>query len=85
MSAAPSKKTFLSARFRRVCARRGYPKALVATEHTIIITIWHMLTTGEFYHDLGGDYYTRQSPERATRRKIKDLEAAGYTVTKAAA
>ena len=46
----------------------------------MITAIWHILSTGEYYHDLGGDYYTRGSPQHAMRRKIKDLEAAGYRV-----
>jgi transposase len=79
-SAARMRHSFLSARFKRVCARRGYNKALVATQHSMIIAIWHMLSTGEYYRDLGGDYYSRRSPERTIRRKIKDLEAAGYRV-----
>lgn len=79
-SAARMRNSFLAARFKRVCARRGYGKALVATEHTMIVAIWHMLSTGEYYSDLGGDYYTRRNPHHALRRKIRDLEAAGYHV-----
>lgn len=79
-SAARMRDSFLAARFKRVCARRGYGKALVAVEHTMIIAIWHMLSTGEYYRDLGGDYYTRRAPQSALRRKIRDLEAAGYRV-----
>jgi transposase len=79
------KNGFLSIRFKRLAARRGFPKALVATEHAMIIAIWHMLTTGSCYHDLGTDYYIRRTPEKVIRRKIADLEAAGYTVTKTAA
>ena len=80
-SAARKKTGFLAARFRRLAARRGYQKALVATEHSIIIAIWHMLSTGEYYYDLGGDHYHRLIPARIIRRKIAELEAAGYTVT----
>jgi transposase len=80
-SAARKKTGFLAARFRRLAARRGYQKALVATEHSIIIAIWHMLSTGEYYHDLGGDHYHRLIPARIIRRNIAELEAAGYTVT----
>jgi transposase len=76
---------FLSVRFKRLAARRGFTKALVATEHAIIIAIWHMLSTSSGYHDLGTDYYTRRTPEKVIRRKIADLEAAGYTVIKTAA
>jgi transposase len=79
------KSGFLSVRFKRLVARRGFPKALVATEHAMIIAIWHMLTTGSCYHDLGPDYYIRRTPQKVIRRKIADLEAAGYTVIKTAA
>jgi hypothetical protein len=84
MSAARSKTTFLDARFRRLRGRHGYTKALVATEHSIVTAIWHILTNGEFYRDLGSDYYTKRTPERTIRRKIKDLEAAGYAITRTA-
>ena len=79
-SAARMRNSFLAARFKRVCARRGYGKALVAIQHSMIVAIWHMLSTGEYYHDLGGDYYNRRNPHHAIRRKIRDLEAAGYRV-----
>jgi len=47
----------------------------------MITAIWHILSTGEYYRDLGGDYYSRRQPQQAIRRKIKDLEAAGYHMT----
>jgi transposase len=84
MSVARKKTGFLAARFRRIAAHRGYPRALVATERAMIVAIWHMLSTGADYHDLGGDYYQRTTPQGVLRRKIADLEAQGYTVTKAA-
>jgi hypothetical protein len=48
----------------------------------MITAIWHILSTGEYHSDLGGDYHTRRTPERALRRKIAAIEAAGYAVTK---
>jgi transposase len=79
--AAARKKTgFLPARFKRIAARRGYHIALVATEHTMVTAIWHMLSNGTSYHDLGDDFHRRRTPQRAIRRKIADLEAAGFTV-----
>jgi transposase len=84
MSATRAKSTFLSARYRRIRARQGHGKALVATMHSIVNAVWHILNNGDFYHDLGADYYNRRTPESRLRRKIKDLEAAGYTITKAA-
>jgi transposase len=40
-----------------------------------------MLSTGETYHDLGGDNFTNRDPERQTRRLIKRLERLGHHVT----
>lgn len=56
LSAARQKNTGLSARYRRITARRGPMRALVAVEHTIIVAVWHMLTNGEVYIDPGPDY-----------------------------
>ena len=84
MSVARKKSGFLAARFRRIAAHRGYRRAVVATERAMLVAAWHMLSTGAVYHDLGGDYYQRTTPQRVIRRKIADLEAQGYTVTKAA-
>jgi len=49
MSAARSKGTYLSAKYRRIAARRGPMKAIVAVEHAMLIAIWNMLSTGAFY------------------------------------
>jgi transposase len=56
-------------------------KALVAVEHSILISIWHMLTTGEIYVDPGPDYYTRRQPLRSKERALQQLESLGYQVT----
>ena len=43
--------------------------------------IWHLLTTGEVFADLGADYFTsRQDAEHQARRLISQLEKLGYTV-----
>jgi transposase len=73
--------TYLHAKYRRIAARRGPMRAIVALEHTILITIWHMGTTGTLYQDPGPDYYTRYHPDRARNRAIHQLEALGYHVT----
>jgi N-formylglutamate amidohydrolase len=56
-------------------------RALVATEHSMAKAIWHMLTQGVPYLDLGGDYYTRRDPERTKARITAQAEALGYSVT----
>ena len=44
-----------------------------------------MLQTGELYRELGGDYFSRRDPERATRRLVFQLERLGHHVTLEAA
>ncbi|MFC8248626.1 IS110 family RNA-guided transposase, partial [Streptomyces chartreusis] len=79
--AVRTKDTYLQARYKRLTARRGPLRALVAVEHSIITAIWHMLTDNVPYRELGGAYFTQRDPERATRRAINALNQLGYTVT----
>jgi transposase len=73
--------SYLAAQYRRLKPRCGHKKALGAVKHTMICAIWHMLSTGETYRDLGADYYTRRDPERQTRRLLAQLERLGHHVT----
>lgn len=80
LSQARSKKTYFSAKYRRIASRRGPMRALVAVEHAMLTAIWHMLQTGEIYKDPGPDYFTRRTPAKAKARAITQLESLGYTV-----
>ena len=80
-AAARTKDTYLAAHYRRIAARRGPNRAAVAVAHTMVISAWHMLTTGETYRELGGDYFARRDPERQTRRLVAQLERLGHQVT----
>ena len=81
MSVARGKGTYLSVRYHRIAARRGGLRALVATEHKMLETIWHLATNAAPYHDLGADYFLKQDPTRATRRALTQLHHLGYDVT----
>jgi transposase len=72
--------TYLGARYQRLTPRLGKKKAIAALEHSILTAVWHMLTHDIDYHDLGGDYFTRQDPERAMRRIIRQANALGFTL-----
>ena len=78
---AQNPRTYYGARYRRIASRRGPKKANVAVQHSMLIAIWHMATTGTLYDDPGADYYTRLNPERARTRAIHQLQAMGYRVT----
>ena len=79
-AAARTKDSYLAAQYARLRPRPGHEKPLGAVKHSIICIIWHMLSTGELYTDLGGDYFRKRDPERATRRLIAQLEALGHKV-----
>jgi transposase len=79
-AAARTKNTYLAAQYARLRVRRGANRASVSVAHSILVAVWHMLITGEIYNDLGGDYFARRDPERATRRLVAQLEALGHTV-----
>ncbi len=81
MACAQNPGTYLGAKYRRIATRRGPQKANVAVQHAMLTAIWHMSTTGSFYDDPGGDYFTRLSPERARSRAVRQLQAMGYHVT----
>jgi transposase len=81
MAAIRVKGHYLEAQYRRLKPRRGHKRALGAVKHSILGAIWHMLSTGETYRDLGGDYFTNRDPERQTRRLVKQLERLGHHVT----
>jgi transposase len=81
LAAIRSKDSYLAAQYQRLKTRIGHGRALGAVKHSILIAYWHMFTTGETYHDLGGDYFARRDPERATKRLITKLQALGHQVT----
>ena len=80
LAATRSTDTYLAAQYRRLSPRRGHGRASIAVCHSILAACWHMLSTGELYRELGGDYFQRRDPERATRRLVRQLEALGHTV-----
>ena len=81
LTAARSKNTYFSAKYKRIASRRGPMRAIVAVEHAMVIAAFNMLTNGDFYRDPGPDYYTARQPARTRARAISQLETLGYRVT----
>jgi transposase len=78
--ASKTKDTYLAAQYRRLAARRGKKRALVALGHTILIIVYHILTRQTTYQELGADYFDRQEREQLQRRLVRRLEGLGYQV-----
>jgi transposase len=79
-AAVKTKGTYLSAYYRQVLRRQGKQKAIMAVAHKILTIAWHLLTTGQLYHDPGGDALRKSTEEQLRRRAIRQLEKLGYIV-----
>jgi hypothetical protein len=79
MSTTRQRNTYLCAKYRRIAARRGKLKAVVAIERAILIAVWHMLSAGTYYQDPGPDYYSRHDRSKRAARAVRALRALGYS------
>lgn len=81
LAATRTKDTYLAAQYRRLKARRGHYRAIIAVAHSILTAAFHMLATGEVYRELGGDYFATRNPDVQVRHLVRKLEALGQKVT----
>jgi transposase len=79
--ASKTKDTYLAAQYRRIAARRGKKRALIALGHTILVIIYHILTERKPYHELGGRYFDQRERGQVERRLVRRLERLGYSVS----
>jgi transposase len=81
-AASRSKGTYLKAMYGRLAARRGKKRALVAVAHRLLEIIYHVLSKGQSYRELGEDYLDKkEDKERLKERLLKRLEKLGVKVT----
>lgn len=77
--------TYLSAQYRRIAARRGKKRAIIAVAHSILVIIYHMLRDGTRHSDLGGQYFEERNHQAIVRYTVRRLNRLGYEVTLATA
>ena len=80
-AAARCKDGYLQAQYRRLAARRGRKRAVVAVAHSLVTAIYFMLQHDIPFTDLGGDYFDRRDRERRERRALATLRTLGHDVT----
>jgi len=80
-AAAHTKNTCLAAQYRRLAARRGKKRAILAVAHSILVMAYHMIRNNEPYREAGADYFDQLRPTDTANRLKKRLEALGYQVT----
>jgi transposase len=74
-------KTYLGAKFRRLRARLGAPKAITAMAHMLARLVYRMLRYGEQYVDKGMKYYEEKYREHEIRSIQKKANDLGLVVT----
>jgi transposase len=80
-AASRTKATYFTAQYRRLAARRGKKRAIVAVGHTILGNVYHRLKSGVPYHELGPDHFESRDADRLARYYVKRLERLGLDVT----
>lgn len=73
-AAVRTKGTFLKARYHRLAARRGKKRAIVAIAHSLLVSIWHMLSQAVVYNELGADYFNLRNKEAKVKYLTRQLE-----------
>ena len=81
-AAGRSKDTYFAAQFRRLAARRGKKRAIMAVAHSLLVVFYHLLNSKPLeYQELGANYFDTLDPMRLRRHLVKRLESLGYEVT----
>lgn len=79
-AAVRTKGTYLAALYRRLSARRGKKRAIVAVAHSLGVSFYHMLSRRQPYQDLGASYFDQRQKGVKTDWLLKQLNKLGYTV-----
>jgi transposase len=78
--AVRTKGTYFSAVYRRLAARRGKRRAILAVAHSMMVSVFHMLWRQEPYRDLGATYFDERRRSYTVDRLASRIEHLGYRV-----
>jgi len=79
-SATHTKETSVATLFRRLAARRGKHRAMIAVAHSILVRVFSILVRHEPYRELGATYFDRRRHSQSVEHLTRRLEQLGYTV-----
>jgi transposase len=75
------KKGYLPALYRRIAARRGKKRAIMALAHRILVILYHLLRDGVLYEEKGEAFLEERDREMMEKRLVHQLERLGNQVT----
>jgi transposase len=79
-AAVRTKGTYVSALYQRLAARRGKQRAIIAVAHSIMKSIFYMLSRNVPYHELGANYFDERRRHYTVDRLARRIEHLGYRV-----
>jgi transposase len=79
-AASRTKKSYLSARYRRLAAKRGKKRAALAVGHTLLTMAYHIVKERSTYNELGADYFERLNEQRLVKRLASRIAMLGYDI-----
>lgn len=79
-AAVRTKGTYLSALYQRLAIRRGKKRAIIAVAHSMMWSIFHMLSRHEEYRELGANYFDERRRQFTVDRLTRRIEHLGYRV-----
>jgi transposase len=80
-AAVRTKGTYLSALYQRLAARRGKQRAIIAVAHSMMRSVFHMLSRNEAYCELGAHYFDERRRHYTVDRLARRIEHLGYRVS----
>lgn len=72
--------SYYQALFKRLSARRGPKRAILAVAHSMVVAIYHILSKKVRYVGLGADFHDRMDKAKVARRCVSRLNRLGYDV-----
>jgi len=80
IAAAKKRGSYFADKYRRLTAKRGKMRAVVAIAHKILVVAYHMLANRSDYRELGAVYLDQLNRHRTTNSLTSRLRAMGYDV-----
>jgi transposase len=80
LAASKKKGCYFKDKHRRLQARQGQKRANVSIAHKLLISVYHVLKSGQHYKELGEHYLDRLAEARVKNNLVRRLERLGYAV-----
>ena len=80
-AASRTRRTYFAAKYKRLAARRGKKRAIVAVGHAILTAAYHILSNRVPYQDLGPEHFDNLNKPRIINYLVRRLQSLGQNVT----